>query len=135
MRDDDERRVELAIELEHEIENLPCVGTIEISGRLVGQYDGRLRDERACDGGPLTLSARKLARSVLDPLAQPHPLEQLVRTRARFLDGHPTDEQGHGNVLERRELGQQMMELINEPERAVAQVTTLRVGQLVDGLA
>src|SRR5690606_14722269 len=87
MRDDDERRVELAIELEHEIENLPCVGTIEISGRLVGQYDGRLRDERACDGGPLTLSARKLARSVLDPLAQPHPLEQLVRTRARFLDG------------------------------------------------
>jgi hypothetical protein len=37
----------------------------------------------------------------------------------RLLDGHPADPQRHHDVLERRELAQQMMELKHKAHRAV----------------
>ena len=53
---------------------------------------------------------------VLEPLAQSHALEQLARRALRFLRRRAAHEQRHGHVLDRRELGQQMMKLVDEPE-------------------
>ena len=82
MRDDDERRAELAIQLEHQLEHLPRVRAIEIAGRLVGEHDRRLRHQRARDGRALPLAAGELSRAMLEPRASP-TRSSSCRARAR----------------------------------------------------
>src|SRR5262249_27375512 len=48
---------------------------VEIAGRLVGQDQLRVVDERARDGDPLLLAARELARLVVVPVGEAHDLE------------------------------------------------------------
>ena len=93
---------------------------VEIAGRLVGEHGGRPRDERARDGRALSLAARELPRTMLEPLAQADALEQPARFGRGLLRRRAAHEQRHRNVLERRELGQQMVKLIDEAERAIA---------------
>jgi hypothetical protein len=68
----------------------------------------------------LTLAAGKLAGEVLDPMAETDALEHLHRGGARFRRRHPPDRERHRDVLERGELRQQVMELVDEAERAIA---------------
>ena len=46
---------------------------------------------------------------------------------------HPPHQQRHRDILQSREFRQQMMELIDEPDRAIAQVAALGVAQPVHG--
>ena len=48
---------------------------IEIAGRLVGQQDLRLGDQRPGDGRALHFAARQLARLVLQPMRQADHLQ------------------------------------------------------------
>jgi len=45
---------------------------IEGAGRLVGQDQRRVRDQRAGDGDALLLAAGKLCRAVMSAMPQPH---------------------------------------------------------------
>ena len=72
---------------------------------------------------------------MLEPLAEPHALEQLARVRGRVSHRRAADEQRHRDVLESRELGQQVMELIDEAERAVAEPPALDVARTRHRLA
>ena len=49
---------------------------IQIPGRLVGQQEWWIIDERTRDCDPLLLSARKGAGSVIETVAQPEPAQQ-----------------------------------------------------------
>ena len=73
--------------------------------------------------------------TMLEPLAQAHALEQAARFGGRLLRRRAAHEQRHRDVLERRELRQQMMELIDEAERTIAQPAALRVAQRAHRLA
>src|SRR5262249_41950132 len=53
---------------------------VEVPGRLVGQYDRRVVDQRARDRDALLLSARELIRMMIGAVAQAHELEHLLRT-------------------------------------------------------
>ena len=57
---------------------------IEVARGLVGEDQPRLADERPCDGHPLLLAARQLARAVRQPVAEPDLLEGRRRPLARL---------------------------------------------------
>ena len=48
---------------------------VERCGRLVGEDQPRVIDERAPDGDPLPLAAREKSRLVIDPVAEPEALQ------------------------------------------------------------
>ena len=51
------------VDLDQELDDLPAGDGVEVAGRLVGDEDRRIVDERAGDGGPLLLAARQLRRA------------------------------------------------------------------------
>jgi hypothetical protein len=115
-----------------------AVGGVEVAGRLVGEQYARARDQGAGDSGALHLPARQLARPVLEPVRQPDALEQLRRPppqRAALTQPAPQgmrDHQRHQDVFKRRQLRQEVIELKDETERAVAKGVALKGGQVVD---
>ena len=99
---------------------------VEVAGGLVGQQQPRLA--RRGRGPPPPAAARRptacpgggVARS-----ASPTSVEQPRGAALRLGQRPPRDEQRHRHVLERRELGQQVVELEHEAERAVAERAAL----------
>jgi hypothetical protein len=65
---------------------------------------------------------------VLEALAEADFLEHAGGPAVRLAAVHAADDERHGDVLERRELRQQMVELIDEAERRVAHATALGLG-------
>src|SRR5262245_4902531 len=55
VRDHDDRLVELDVEAVEQTQNLAAGRTIEIAGRLVGDDQRGIGDQRACDGHTLLL--------------------------------------------------------------------------------
>ena len=94
---------------------------VEVAGRLVGQQQRRPHDQRPRHRDPLLLAARQHARPVRQPLAETDPPQQLLGARPRLGRRHPRDPHRHLGVLERGELRQQVMELEDEADVAVAE--------------
>jgi hypothetical protein len=69
------------------------------------------------------------------PRAQADPRQQLGRSASRFLLGLPPDTQWHHNVLESGKLAQQVMELKDESDGSIAQLTELGLVSTVHRLA
>ena len=69
---------------------------------------------------------------MIDTRTEPYALEQRARALPRLCHGHAADQQRHRHVFQRGEFRQQVVELIDEAERAIAQLAAHRVGQLVD---
>src|SRR5262249_13526243 len=126
---DDETGLALPIQLEHQLENLLGILAVEIARWFVSKHQLRLRDQRSRDGSALTLTARQLMWPVIQSLPQSHTRENFLSPILRLARSHATHEQWHGNVLQRRELGQQMVKLVDEPERVIAQFASLALTQ------
>src|SRR6185437_13515019 len=122
----------LAVELEHQGKDRLRIGAVQIAGGLIGQDDLRLCHERAGHRSALPLSAGKLVRSVLQALAEADTLQELTGCLTRLRDGSAAYEERHGNVLQRGELRKEMMELVDESQRAVAQLSPLLLPQVVN---
>ena len=121
MGDDDQTGSGTAVELEHQVEHLRGGVAVEITGRLVSEHDGGRGDQRARQCDALALAARQFAGSVLDAIGEPHALQDTCRRGARPLGRLAADEQRHRHVVERGKFRQQMMELVDKPECAIAQ--------------
>ena len=126
VRDDDERRADGAIELEHQVEHLARGLAVEVAGRLVGEHAARPRHQRARERDALALAAGQLARQVLAGGAPRPTRSSIARACARAASaGVAADRERHRDVLERGELRQQVVELVDEAERAVAHAAAL----------
>ena len=93
---------------------------VEVAGRLVREQQLRIRHERACQRGPLLLAAAELARAVVEPMRQADLVQPALRLLGGLALGLAGDERRHHHVLERRELGQQVVELEHEADGLVA---------------
>ena len=82
VRDEDDREAVLEVELAEEIENLLARLRVEVAGRLIGDQKRAPVDQRAGDRDALLLAARELCRLVIEPVAQPDPLEERPRAVA-----------------------------------------------------
>jgi hypothetical protein len=124
--DDHETRLPRTIERQHQLENAGGGLPIEIAGRLVGEHAGRLGDQRARDRRPLPLASRQLRRGVPQTVPESDLAEH--GRSARFCLGfrHAPDVQRHGDVLQRGELGEQVMKLIDETQKSKELIVNLR---------
>ena len=74
---------------------------IEVAGRLVGQHQARLVDQRARDRDPLLLPAGELAGMVVQAVAQADPLQRGRRALAARARVHARVDQRQLHVLQR----------------------------------
>src|SRR5579863_1303821 len=71
-------------------------------------------------------------RPMIEALAEPDALEEPTGRLARLRHLDAAHEKGHGDVLQGGELRQEVMELVDESERAVAQLAPLLLAQAVN---
>ena len=81
VRDEHDGDAALAVQPLEDAHDLDAGARVEVAGRLVGEEQRRLVDERARDGDALLLSARELVRVVVEPLAEADALERRRRAR------------------------------------------------------
>ncbi|MNH15811.1 hypothetical protein D3C79_754330 [compost metagenome] len=125
-----ERRARRAGQFLHQF--LDALGgvVVEVAGRLIEHHQPRTVDQGAGNRYPLALTTGQLGRFVAQAMSQANAREQRFGALARFGDGGAADQQRHAHVLQRGEFRQQVMELVDEAQRAVAQQAT---GTLTEG--
>jgi hypothetical protein len=119
VRGEHEGERHLALQLAQQLEHAPSGSRIEVARRLISQHDRGVRDDGACDGHALLLPAGQLAGPVVQPLAQPELFQRLAGPPQLVTLATP-DTEGHLDVLERRELRQQVVQLEDETDVPVA---------------
>ena len=62
MRDHQYRLLELLVRAPQHLQHGIGIGSVEVAGRLIGKNNGGAGNERAGNGNPLLLAARKLRR-------------------------------------------------------------------------
>ncbi len=116
VRRDQRRHAGVAHEAEQHVEH-PAGGLrVEVAGRLVGEQQPRPVGQRPAERDPLLLAARQLGRTVAGARREPDRGEQVARPR---LGGGARDAGGalrQRDVLQRRELRQQVVELVDEAD-------------------
>ena len=120
--DDDQRDAALAVELEEQLMHVVAGGRVEVAGRLVGEHGARRQHDGARDGDALLLAARQLAGLVLEAVRRGRPASSTARAaRAASSQALARDQRRHHDVLERGEVRQQVMELEDEADLAIAE--------------
>jgi hypothetical protein len=94
-------------------------GGVQVASGLVGQHQRRVHDQRAGNGHALLHAARQLPRALVHGLRQAHGGQQAARVLAlRGADAAFGHEGRQRHVLQRRERGQQVVELEHKAQRA-----------------
>lgn len=127
-RDGVARAVELAEKLQDRLASL----RVERAGRFVSKDDLRLVDEGAGDGDALGLTTGKLARSVLQTVAESDGFNGAQGAFAAFLAADVGVDHRQLYVLENVEPRQQVERLENETDLLVADAGELVVACLTD---
>src|SRR5690606_18766085 len=130
MRRDHRRAAMSAHQFEKLRKDLVRGHLVEVPGRLVREHQLRTVGERAGYGDALLLAARELARAVREPMLEPQRAEQLTGARQGFGSRDTGDQLRKHHVLLGGEVGQQMVELIDEAEMVAAQPRALARRQL-----
>ena len=100
----------------------PFAGSlVEVAGRLVGEQQARLQNQRPGQRDPLLLAARELAGLVIEAVAEPDDLQHLARLGLGLFARLAMDQARHRGVLQRGEFGQEVMELEDEADAVVAE--------------
>ena len=111
--DDDDRGVELPLEVLQQVEDLGLHGDVERGGRLVGDQQRRVVDQPHRDHRPLPHAAGELVREVVDPavgLRDADPVEHLDRLA-------PGVALGRIRVVHQVGLGQLAADLVERVQR------------------
>ena len=133
--DDDDRGVELLLEVLEQVEDLRLDGHVQRRGRLVGDQHGRVVDQPHRDHRALPHAAGELVRVVVDPavrLRDADPVEHLDGAAPGRALGrvrvHPV---GLDDLRAHREVGVQRRERVLEDHRhvAAAELPHLVLGQ------
>ncbi|MNJ65243.1 hypothetical protein D3C77_612430 [compost metagenome] len=102
---------------------------VEVAGRLVEHHQARAVDQGPGNRHALALTTRQLGRLVAQSMAKTNTLEQCLGALARFGNGSAANQQGHAHVLQRGELREQVVKLIDKTQCAVAQQPTSTLTQ------
>lgn len=110
-------RVALTGEFMKYIEDDLCIDAVQVAGRFVGHDDPRIIDQGAGDGYPLLLAAGQLPGGFCRNVADIHLIQSVHGLLLDDIPGQSAQaEGGYHDILQDRELRQQIMELENEPD-------------------
>ena len=131
---DEDDRFSVVIQLLKDAHDLFRRVRVEIAGRLVGEKNRRIRDERACDRNALLLSAGKLRWIMTFASFQSDAFDRSSRRRMPFF-ARPSEvavEQRKLDVLDCRSAREQIEALKNESDFRVANHSALIAIELRD---
>src|SRR5437870_4489505 len=117
---DDESDPSFFIQTEQEVLYLFADVRIQVPRRLVRQKEPRPQNDRPRHGYPLLFSARELPRPVSHPVFQAHALQQFHSLLARLLPLPTLDQRRQHHVLQRIKIRQQIVELKDKADLAIA---------------
>ncbi len=135
VRHQHEAGVVLAVECQHQFEHGGSRLFIEVAGGFVTEHAGRTIDQGTRHGGALAFAAGELAGLVLQAVAQADGLQQRPGALRSILYTGPVEQHRQHHVFQRGEFRQQVVELIDEAKRPVAECTACRIGQSAHLLA
>ena len=135
MGHDDDGLAQFLAQFEKETVDLVAVVRIEVARGFVGQQHRRRIDQRTGDGHTLLLAARKLPGLVVAARREAHHVEQLRGPALDLGAGTPADQPRNADILESRELREQVVELEDEADALVAEFRQGLVAQRRDILA
>ena len=125
----------LAVELAQEVHDGLAIFGVEVSGGLVGEEDAGLAAQGPGHGDALLLAARKLARIVPHAVAHPDLFQRLGGALFALGGGESPVGQGKLDVLEDREVADEVEALENETDLAVPDPGALGVVDAGDVVA
>lgn len=106
---------------------------VEVAGRLVCKEQLRAMNERARDGGPLHLAAAELVHAVVGAIGEMDQIEQLIGFCLHFPERRALEQQGEADVLPHGHGRQEIEELEDDPELALAVERKFALPCLVQG--
>jgi hypothetical protein len=119
----------LALEGAKEGEDFLARLEVEVAGRLVGEDDGGVVDERAGAGDPLLLPPGELAGAMVEAVAQADPLEGGRGAGVRILDANAGEDEGEPDVLEGAQRGEEVEGLEDVADPVAAEPGELALGE------
>src|ERR1700681_1203396 len=114
---DDEQRLPARVERHQQLEHVLRGTRVELAGRLVGEQQRRLVDERARDRDALLLAARERGRAVVHTIAQTDVAPRPLGACGRVVPVSRVA-RGERHVLARVHVRQQVEALEHEADRA-----------------
>ena len=124
-----------AMQFAQQVHDRFAVLRVEVSGRLVREQDGRLSADGAGHGDALLLTAGELRGQVLRAVRHADALERGVGALTALGRLHAAVDQRQLDVLEDREVANQVEALEDEPDFAVAHARALGERQVGDLIA
>ena len=131
VRDHADRRAG-RVELLEQIHDRLAAARIEVSGRLVREQNQRLAGDGARDGDALLLTARELARKVLRAVRHADALERRFHALLALGRFHAAIGERQLDVLEDREVANQVEALEDEPYLTISYARAFRRGEIRD---
>ena len=135
MRGHQRRRARRADQIEKGRQHQLRRGFIQIAGRFIGQHQRRAVGQRARHRHPQLLPARQLRRLVGEPRAEAKRCEQFIGARGGAGFGHASHHLGQHHILARGEIGQQVVELVNEAHPLPADAGAAKIIKGTNGFA
>jgi len=123
----------VAVAPKQQLDDLLPRGLVEIAGWFVGDNDGGIWRDRARQRDALLFAARKLHRIVVQPIGEPHRLEQ--RPRARLAIAFAVQFIRQQDILKSRQRRNQLIRLKDEPNRFSPHLRQLILRQIADRCA
>ena len=124
-----------AIELLEQLHDLAALVRVEVAGRLVGEDERGLRDERARDADQLLLAARELRRVQILLADDLEPVEDVAHHAVALLPLHVAVGERHVEVLVDREVVEQVIALEHEADVRLLQLGAFLLPERVNRLA
>ena len=122
MGDNDKGLAELVTQVEEQPVQVFLVLGVEGAGGLVGQDHGRVVHQCPSHSDTLLLTARQFVGLMRGTVTQSHKTQQFLGTALGSLLRFPGDIGRNHDVLNRRELRQQLMELEHKAQMGVPEV-------------
>ena len=129
MGDDNEGLAELVAQIEEELVEFGLVLGVEGAGGLISQNDGGTVDEGAGHGDTLFFTAGEFVGFVGGTVGQSHEVEQFLCALFGTFPRESCDIGGNHDILNRRKLRQELVELEHKTEVLVAEVAQLLRGE------
>ena len=116
VRHHDDRLLVLAIQALQQRQHFRARLRVEVARRLVREQERRIGHDRARDRHALLLSARQLPGIVAGAVGEPHDAEGGHHVVAALLLREAREQQRQLDVLERRQHGNEVVQLEDEPD-------------------